>query len=59
VSLDDELSAIRRVTGDQVTAMARSLLAQPLTATVCGPYERLRELPDSVRMLARRPQWVG
>jgi predicted Zn-dependent peptidase len=59
VSLDDELSAIRRVTGDQVTAMARSLLAQPLTATVCGPYERLRELPDSVRMLARRPQWIG
>jgi hypothetical protein len=26
---------------------------------VCGPFERLRDLPDSVRRLARTPQWGG
>lgn len=59
VSLDDELAAIRGVTGDEVTAMARSLLSAPLTVEVCGPFERLRDLPDSVRRLARKPQWGG
>jgi hypothetical protein len=59
VSLDDELAAIRGVTGDEVTAMARRLLSAPLTAQVCGPFERLRDLPDSVRRLARTPQWGG
>jgi predicted Zn-dependent peptidase len=59
VPLDDELAAIRGVTGDQVTALARRLLSAPLTVEVCGPFERLRDLPDSVRTLARRPQWSG
>src|SRR5690606_22851422 len=36
VSLDDELAAIRGVTGDEVTAMARRLLSAPLTVEVCG-----------------------
>jgi predicted Zn-dependent peptidase len=59
VPLDDELAAIRGVTGDQVTALARRLLSAPLTVEICGPFERLRDLPDSVRTLARRPQWGG
>lgn len=53
--LDDELAAIVSVTGDEVTAMAGRLLARPLTVAVAGPYRRIRDLPDPVRALARRP----
>ncbi|MBN9610398.1 MAG: peptidase M16 [Actinobacteria bacterium 69-20] len=55
--LDDELDAIRRVTGDEVTAMARRLLTRPATVAVSGPYSRARELPGPLRALARRPVW--
>ncbi|MEO7126110.1 MAG: pitrilysin family protein, partial [Nakamurella sp.] len=59
VSLDVELSAIRRVTLDDVTSIARRLLSRPMTAVVSGPFDRIRDLPDEVRTMARRAQWVG
>lgn len=55
IRLDDELAAIRTVTLDQVSAMARRLLARPLTVAVAGPYARQRDLPATVRSMARRP----
>jgi predicted Zn-dependent peptidase len=58
VSLDDELTAMRHVTADEVTTIARQLLSRPLTAAVAGPYARMRELPDTVRTLARTPVWT-
>lgn len=59
VSLDSELAAIRRVTGAQVTTMARQLLGRPLTVEVAGPYPNLKALPASVRALGRRAPWAG
>lgn len=59
VSLDAELAAIRRVTGAQVTAMARRLLSVPLTVEVAGPFANLRALPASVRALGKRAPWRG
>lgn len=59
LSLDDELTALRRVTADEVTAMARRLLARPTTVAVAGPYARVRDLPAPLRAMARRPAWPG
>jgi predicted Zn-dependent peptidase len=51
-TITESLDRIARVTPDQVTELARDLLAQPLTAAVVGPYEEEGALPASLRDLA-------
>jgi hypothetical protein len=51
--LEDELAAIRSVTGDEVSALARELLDRPLSVAVVGPYAHRRELPAQVTGMAR------
>lgn len=52
-SLEDELAAIRSVTGDEVSALARELLDRPLSVAVVGPYAHRKELPAQVIGMAR------
>ena len=51
-SVIESLDRITAVTGEQVAALARELLAAPLTATVVGPYDSESDLPASLRSLA-------
>ncbi len=55
LSLDDELSAIRAVTGEEVAALAAGLLGRPLSVAVVGPYAHRREVPPAVVAMAGRP----
>ncbi len=54
-ALEEELAAIRAVTGDQVAALARRMLDRPLSVAVVGPYEHRGDLPAAVTGLARMP----
>lgn len=51
-TIAESLDRIAAVTSEQVTELARDLLAQPMTAAVVGPYEKERDLPASLRALA-------
>lgn len=51
-SVSETLTRIDAVTTDEVSAIARTLLARPFAASVAGPYRRTRELPAAVRRLA-------
>ncbi|MFI5779867.1 M16 family metallopeptidase [Nocardia sp. NPDC051570] len=50
-SVSETLSRIDSVTTQEVSAVARTLLARPVAVSVAGPYRRSRELPASVRRL--------
>ncbi|WP_067847426.1 M16 family metallopeptidase [Nocardia lijiangensis] len=50
-SVSETLARIDAVTTDEVTAIARTLLARPFGASVAGPYRRTRDLPAAVRHL--------
>ncbi|MEV0027747.1 pitrilysin family protein [Nocardia sp. NPDC050793] len=50
-SVSETLARIDAVTTDEVTAIARTLLARPFGASVAGPYRRSRDLPAAVRRL--------
>ncbi|MFC4374717.1 M16 family metallopeptidase [Nocardia halotolerans] len=50
-SVSATLARIDAVTTDEVSEVARTLLARPYGAAVAGPYRRTRELPASVRKL--------
>ncbi|MGY4100642.1 M16 family metallopeptidase [Nocardia sp. R16R-3T] len=50
-SVSETLTRIDAVTTDQVSAIARTLLARPFAASVAGPYRRARDLPAAVRRL--------
>ncbi|TQM31562.1 M16 family metallopeptidase [Nocardia bhagyanarayanae] len=50
-SVSETLARIDAVTTDEVTAIARTLLARPFGASVAGPYRRTRDLPAAVRRL--------
>lgn len=50
-SVSETLARIDAVTTDEVSAIARTLLARPFAASVAGPYRRTRELPAAVRRL--------
>ncbi|QIS14294.1 insulinase family protein [Nocardia arthritidis] len=50
-TVSETLSRIDAVTTEEVTAVARTLLARPFAASVTGPYRRTRELPAAVRKL--------
>ncbi|WP_433760019.1 M16 family metallopeptidase [Nocardia sp. CA-135398] len=50
-SVSETLARIDAVTTDEVSAIARSLLARPFAASVAGPYRRTRDLPAAVRRL--------
>ncbi|WP_330249205.1 insulinase family protein [Nocardia sp. NBC_00565] len=50
-SVSETLTRIDAVTTDEVSAIARTLLARPFAASVAGPYRRTRELPAAVRRL--------
>src|SRR5699024_10988337 len=39
-TVDDDLTAVRAVSGDEVAALARRLLDRPLSVAVVGPYDR-------------------
>jgi predicted Zn-dependent peptidase len=47
----ESLDRIAAVTPEQVAELARTLLAEPLTAAVVGPYDEERDLPASLRSL--------
>ncbi|RJO75282.1 insulinase family protein [Nocardia panacis] len=53
-SVSETLSRIDAVTTDEVTAVARTLLARPFAASVAGPYRRTRDLPAAVRRLVAK-----
>jgi predicted Zn-dependent peptidase len=48
-TVTESLDRIAAVTPEQVAAVARELLAQPLTTAVVGPFEDERALPASLR----------
>ncbi|WP_433525753.1 M16 family metallopeptidase [Nocardia pseudovaccinii] len=50
-SVSETLTRIDAVTTDEVSAIARTLLARPFAASVAGPYRRTRDLPAAVRRL--------
>lgn len=50
-SVSATLARIDAVTTDEVSEIARTLLARPYGACVAGPYQRTRDLPASVRKL--------
>jgi predicted Zn-dependent peptidase len=50
-SVEDELAAIREVTAEQVGALAKRLLARPLSAAVVGPYAASDDLPAELTQL--------
>ncbi|MGQ0772823.1 MAG: M16 family metallopeptidase [Pseudonocardiales bacterium] len=50
-SVEDELQQIDQVTGEQVGALARELLRQPVTAAVVGPYAHAEDLPEEIAQL--------
>ncbi|MEV4234947.1 MULTISPECIES: pitrilysin family protein [unclassified Nocardia] len=50
-SVSETLARIDAVTTDEVSAIARTLLARPFAAAVAGPYRRARDLPAAVRRL--------
>jgi predicted Zn-dependent peptidase len=50
-TVEDELRRIDAVTGEQVGALARELLRQPITAAVVGPYADADDLPDEIAEL--------
>ncbi|MFE7747319.1 M16 family metallopeptidase, partial [Nocardia sp. NPDC057455] len=50
-SVSETLARIDAVTTEEVSAVARTLLARPFAASVAGPYKRTRDLPAAVRRL--------
>ena len=50
-SVDDEIAAIRAVTIDQVAGRAASMLRQPLSAAIVGPFGGEDDLPGELRAL--------
>ncbi len=60
LSVDDELRALAAVRRTDVDALARSLLAAPMSAAVVGPYRRRSDLPAGVGdLVAGQPGSVG
>ncbi|WP_446226497.1 M16 family metallopeptidase [Nocardia sp. IBHARD005] len=53
-SVSATLARIDAVTTEEVSDIARTLLARPYGAAVSGPYRRTRDLPVSVRKLVER-----
>jgi predicted Zn-dependent peptidase len=51
-SIAESLNRIAEVTVEDVAALARELLAAPLTAAVVGPYDDVDALPGTLRDLA-------
>ncbi len=51
-TITESLDRIAAVTPEQVTELAKDLLAQPLTAAVVGPYDDESALPPNLRALA-------
>jgi predicted Zn-dependent peptidase len=49
--VEESLHRIAAVTPEQVSDLARELLAVPLTAAVVGPYDDERDLPAALRSL--------
>jgi predicted Zn-dependent peptidase len=54
-SVDDELLALDSVSRSDVDALARELLAAPMSAAVVGPYRRRSDLPAGVGTLIAGP----
>lgn len=52
-SVSDELTAIAKVDAGQVSTLAASLLNQPMTAAVVGPYAAETDLPEQLTSLVR------
>ncbi|NEW39338.1 insulinase family protein [Nocardia cyriacigeorgica] len=50
-SVSETLARIDAVTTEEVSDIARTLLARPFAASVAGPYRRTRDLPAAVRRL--------
>ena len=50
-SLTESLDGIAAVTADEVAAVARDLLSQPLTAAVVGPFDDVDDLPAPLKEL--------
>lgn len=50
-TVSETLARIDAVTTEEVSAVARTLLARPFAASVAGPYKRTRDLPAAVRRL--------
>ncbi|WP_459957520.1 M16 family metallopeptidase [Nocardia sp. IFM 10818] len=50
-SVSETLARIDEVTTDEVSKIARTLLARPFGVAVAGPYRRTRDLPAAVRRL--------
>lgn len=50
-SVEDELELIDAVSVQEVGALARELLRQPITAAVVGPYAEADQLPDEIAEL--------
>ena len=50
-SLAESLDGIAAVTADEVAAVARDLLSQPLTAAVVGPFDDVDDLPAPLKEL--------
>ncbi|VFA98676.1 Protease 3 precursor [Nocardia cyriacigeorgica] len=50
-SVSETLARIDAVTTEEVSDIARILLARPFGASVAGPYRRTRDLPAAVRRL--------
>ncbi|WP_433710665.1 M16 family metallopeptidase [Nocardia sp. CA-084685] len=50
-SVSETLARIDAVTTEEVSAIARTLLARPFAASVAGPYRRTRDLPAAIRRL--------
>ena len=53
-SVEETLRRIDEVTLDDVRAVASDLLRRPMAAAVVGPYDRVSELPATVRGAVRR-----
>jgi predicted Zn-dependent peptidase len=54
-TITESLDRIAAATPEQVTELARDLLARPVTAAVVGPFDSEGKLPSSVRSLSDRP----
>ena len=50
-SVEDELELIDAVSAQEVGALTRELLHQPITAAVVGPYAEADQLPDEIAEL--------
>ncbi|RMI27944.1 M16 family metallopeptidase [Nocardia stercoris] len=52
-SVSETLARIDTVTTEEVSAVARTLLARPYAVALAGPFQRSRDVPAAVRKLVR------